>query len=203
MKRFFILSILLLACLVISCNSSDDDDDDENDTPADDDSDDDDNATDDDTSDDDDTVSETWTDEATGLVWQVDPPQEIMTWENAIAYCEDLDLSGFADWRMPTISELRSIVRGCPDTFIGGECGVTDECMDPDCRNNVCIGCDELQGPNEGCYLPAELKGSCEISESYFSILEYNIDAAWSIAFDRANVNGRTFTPGSFVRCVR
>jgi hypothetical protein len=33
-----------------------------------------------------------------------------MTWANAITLCEDLDLGGYSDWRLPDVYELPSIV---------------------------------------------------------------------------------------------
>lgn len=52
----------------------------------------------------------TVTDTTTGLMWQQDTPDNYMTWKNALSYCENLDLGGYTDWRLPTIKELRSIV---------------------------------------------------------------------------------------------
>ena len=51
----------------------------------------------------------TVTDGNTGLMWQQGEPGS-MNWEDAISYCEDLSLAGYADWRLPNIKELRSIV---------------------------------------------------------------------------------------------
>ena len=33
-----------------------------------------------------------------------------MSWENALAYCEGLNLAGQTDWRIPHIDELKSLV---------------------------------------------------------------------------------------------
>jgi hypothetical protein len=66
-------------------------------------------------------------DSATGLMWQ----KEIIkrkTWDEGKKYCKDLTLTGFSDWRLPTISELRTLVLGCPTSEIGGTCNVADDC---------------------------------------------------------------------------
>jgi hypothetical protein len=47
-------------------------------------------------------------DTATGLMWQKDPA-DTFTWEQALAYCENLTLAGYDDWRLPTWKELLSI----------------------------------------------------------------------------------------------
>ena len=48
------------------------------------------------------------TDNNTGLIWQQGEDGQ-KTWEDAIAYCEDLSLAGHTDWRLPNIKELESI----------------------------------------------------------------------------------------------
>jgi hypothetical protein len=53
----------------------------------------------------------TITDTATGLMWQQDTDVNTSYhWQGALAYCEDLDLAGHTDWRMPDKNELLSIV---------------------------------------------------------------------------------------------
>ena len=90
-----------------------------------------------------------WIDETSGLVWQ-DPPRDsvgtgVDFWA-AADYCAGL---GDGGWRLPDINELRSLIRGCPATELGGECAISDpECLDisnPACWNEI--------GPCEGCAL--------------------------------------------------
>ena len=52
----------------------------------------------------------TVTDTSTGLMWQRVGSPDIQTWEQALAYCEALDIGGYTDWRLPTIKELQSLV---------------------------------------------------------------------------------------------
>lgn len=51
------------------------------------------------------------TDNNTGLMWQDDAEAASVSdvWADAISYCENKDLGGYADWRMPNIRELLSI----------------------------------------------------------------------------------------------
>jgi hypothetical protein len=51
----------------------------------------------------------TVTDTSTGLMWQKASSSN-NTWEQALAYCEGLNLGGNTDWRLPTLKELRSLV---------------------------------------------------------------------------------------------
>lgn len=52
----------------------------------------------------------TVTDTLTGLMWQQNSWGITRTWEGALAYCEDLDLADYSDWRLPSVTELQSIV---------------------------------------------------------------------------------------------
>ncbi len=51
----------------------------------------------------------TVTDNNTELTWQVVPSDTQMTWDEAVEYCENLELGGYDDWRMPTLKEAFSI----------------------------------------------------------------------------------------------
>lgn len=51
----------------------------------------------------------TVTDLNTGLMWQEIPTTEGFDWNDAKEYCENLELGGYDDWRMPTAKELFSI----------------------------------------------------------------------------------------------
>ncbi len=49
-------------------------------------------------------------DDVTGLVWEKTPPDESGTWDDALSYCDTLDLGGYDDWRLPTRIELTSVL---------------------------------------------------------------------------------------------
>lgn len=51
----------------------------------------------------------TITDNVTGLIWQQVPNAAALTWEQALAYAENLSLGDATDWRLPNIKELQSI----------------------------------------------------------------------------------------------
>jgi hypothetical protein len=52
----------------------------------------------------------TVTDKNTGLMWQKDAPDDNMIWEEALAYCENLNLAFHNDWRLPNRNELQFLV---------------------------------------------------------------------------------------------
>jgi len=60
----------------------------------------------------------TITDLATDLTWMQGDSEGGMVWEDALAYCENLEYSGTDDWRLPNVKELQSIVdySRSPDT---------------------------------------------------------------------------------------
>jgi hypothetical protein len=50
-----------------------------------------------------------WTDPVTGLTWTKQDNGSDVNWNQAIAYCANLRLGGYTDWRLPTIDELQDI----------------------------------------------------------------------------------------------
>ena len=52
----------------------------------------------------------TITDKATGLVWQKTDSKTGMLWQDALNYCETLELVDKSNWRLPNAKELHSIV---------------------------------------------------------------------------------------------
>ena len=52
----------------------------------------------------------TVTDNATGLMWAQATAPDALVWRDALAWCENLALAGYSDWRLPTIKELESLM---------------------------------------------------------------------------------------------
>ena len=50
------------------------------------------------------------TDGITHLKWESRPRNAELTWEGAARYCESLELGGAADWRLPSVIELMSLI---------------------------------------------------------------------------------------------
>jgi hypothetical protein len=53
--------------------------------------------------------NQTITDNLTQLMWQKNPRQDSMTWEDALQYADTFQFAGYADWRLPNIKELESL----------------------------------------------------------------------------------------------
>lgn len=147
-----------------------------------------------------------WLDEETGLSWEEPPgaaqPGGGVSLSGAESYCEGLG----EGWRVPTISELRSLVRGCPATEPGGACAADDPtCLDnPDCLAG-CDGCAWQAGPGQdGCYWPTELSAdACADGRDYWSA-STDGDFAFHLAFDEARVSATLRSCDQYtVRCVK
>ncbi|MCZ7583388.1 MAG: DUF1566 domain-containing protein [Deltaproteobacteria bacterium] len=185
----FLILAVILACLTACENGNESDSDD-------------DAAVSDD--DDDDGV---WTDPTSGLMWQTD---ESHSSGSAETNCSDLTLAGFDDWRLPSISELRTLIRGCPTTQTGGACSVTDDCLEADCADDACTTCAAQEGPSNGCYGPAELPESCFLFASTSKVADADGDTyRWYVNFDSGSVvnfvecDGCKKSFSTYKRCVR
>jgi hypothetical protein len=109
-------------------------------------------------------------DPATGMCWQ-NPAEDIyVTGKRAQEqYCPN------RGWRIPTIYELMSLIRGCP---------VIESCknLPQDYTADQCWGCEDAigEGPDEGCYWDSALEGPCE---SYWSSDIYVADSKSLVVF--------------------
>lgn len=151
-------------------------------------------------------VSQTlvWYDQATNKMWQITPPAAAMAYATAINYCIDLTLAGFTDWHLASVNELRSIIRGCPATMTGGDCLITDMCLDwVKCYTAVCNGCVATKGPDAGCYWVKEMEGPCAIYWSSMPIENMTGNPDYGVNFSIAQVYGYHFWDAFAVRCVR
>ncbi len=144
-------------------------------------------------------AGETWTDTVNSLTWEVIGAEVNAMDFTAVTHCQNLTKAG-GGWRLPSIGELRTLVRGCAVTQAGGTCEVTDACKLPSCyAAAACDGCvSGGGGATGGCYWPAELLGACD--KPYTSNTSYPY---WAIDFKVASIkdvgNGIT----AYARCVR
>lgn len=129
-------------------------------------------------------------------------------WNGAGKYCVGLSEGGYSDWRLPDISELRTLIMNCPGTAAGGECGVveTDESGDPatsclsynECMNDACKGC-AFDENNPGQYSKFGDSGEFWSSSSRADLTSI----AWVVYFDRGYVYNSDKSNNFYVQCVR
>ncbi len=152
-------------------------------------------------------AGEVWTDPATGLMWQNGATVGATgyTLADAQTYCAGLSLGGYSDWRLPTLSELRSLLRGCPATATGGSCDATDSCLDSICANSPCKGCDHyFGGPGPGgAYWPPEITGA--LKWYWSSSPAAWAGSLWVVNFAYGEIHASAGGPSSLdgARCVR
>ena len=160
------------------------------------------------------------TDGSSTLLWQVNPKEtsdpdngpwspQYHRYDNPGStpddVCAALALCGFSDWKVPTISELRSLDRGCPSNVTGGACGVTDTCLGTSCDVG-CTICDNMGGPgSQGCYWPEGINGPCNMywsSSVYFDSVRQSYRYR-QVGFADGSIGSCDASDGGYVRCVR
>ena len=131
-----------------------------------------------------------------GLRWSNKSTNE-MNWSDAKNYCKSLEEDGYSDWRLPTISELRTLIKNCPATEAGGACKVTDSCLSVHkCGNDICKGCNRFE---DGRYSKF---GDTTWLWSSSELSDYT-DAACFVYFYFGSVRANPKDYKSEVRCVR
>ena len=149
----------------------------------------------------------------TDFMWQRQQSTENMNQPAAVGYCEQLSLADYDDWRLPSLSELKTLIVGCRSGT--DACRANDNCLSMGCSydgDEDNCSCKEYKGPGEkGYYWKKGIwKGGDEL---YFWTSSLRSDeaesnkapvAAWSISFYDALVySSMSLMNGGQVRCVR
>ena len=147
-------------------------------------------------------ITPTWTDPNSGLEWQNPPADSTKNWSAAKQYCDSLSLDS-GGWHLPTIGELRTLIRGCPNTQTGGTCSVEEGvCLEMSCLTDSCNGCGWYNGPGNGCFWLDVMEGSCFIFWSSSPVSDNSL--AWIVAFQTGDVTAAVASADDgYARCVR
>ena len=135
-----------------------------------------------------------WSEKYSGLKWQA-----------AVDHCNSLNSSNYggfsSGWHLPTISELRTLVKNCSDTQMpGGSCGVRDDdevvCLSSSCQGADCYTCpyDSTGGHSKfgetGYFWSSSAKSG---SSGY----------AWLVLFSHGTVHDSGKSVENDIHCVR
>ncbi|HOW50519.1 MAG TPA: DUF1566 domain-containing protein [bacterium] len=139
----------------------------------------------------------------TSLMWQRGSGGT-KKYDDAIRYCEKLSLGGYHDWRLPSISELKTLIVGCQSGTYA--CGVNDDCLsNSPCYSDACF-CLAGKGPGEGGHYWQKGVWLRQESDSWFlSSSIISGDSAWSVEFLTGSLlfSLRNQSTVFSVRCVR
>lgn len=144
------------------------------------------------------------------LVWENSPityyeeEPVLMSWDEARAHCDQLELGGYTDWRLPSISELRGLVEGCAWVETEGGCNIHDDYTDLFGADDDCTeGCPTTVGPvMYGCYWPEEVDGPCG---AYWSSTAATGAGTghWGVWFGSGQVGSGIESVRLYGKCVR
>ena len=139
------------------------------------------------------------------LIWS-DRSSSNMNWQSAINYCQNLNEGGHSDWRLPTISELKTTIQNCHSG--GSSCRVSDTCVSIiSCYSRENCRCDRRinnggyysrLGDTDGVWLWS----SITTMEAKQRKLGYS-DAAWGVDFLYGDLDAGDKLMNFYVRCVR
>jgi len=160
-------------------------------------------------------------DDASGLCWQdpqragFDMADPGLVASEAARYCEELELGGYDDWRLPDSNELRGLIAGNPATESGGQCKLTIGGKRNETLFRACEGGEPGNGPGAaGCYLHPELTGSCtkpgpayatQYLEHWAANRPSDDAEGWQayVSFDRGALGYNHNNSAGDARCVR
>ena len=148
------------------------------------------------------------------LIWS-DRSRNEMDWSRAKQYCENLTESGFDDWRLPNIDELRTTIKNCSKIETDGECKVSEKsgCLSWNpCRKKDSCDCIKSKGVysklgDDGVWLVSSSPDSGSHREDYPCLwgVSFHADKGYKdqVFIDYScrfwNASGELY----YVRCVR
>ncbi|MBP5591992.1 DUF1566 domain-containing protein [bacterium] len=119
-------------------------------------------------------------------------------WEPAKAYCENLDYAGHTDWRLPNISELKTLVTGCAKT---NECAITADCAEYTSCHGDSTAC--KNGCSNGNYLSIGVSQQIDFPYWTSNNDPTKTNRVWAINFMTGVVFYSYDTANHYARCVR
>ena len=120
-----------------------------------------------------------------------------MSYADAALYCRNLSEGGVRNWRLPTISELRTLIQNCTATETEGSCGITDNCLSNECRDTTCGGC--LSDTS----IQYSKLGDDQYSLRSSSTVSDNASEVWFISFYRGYIGKQSKYDSCYIRCVK
>jgi len=123
-----------------------------------------------------------------------------MPLDEAIEYCEKLKECGYSDWKLPTISDLRTLIKNCPGSQTGGACAVSDpdHLSSDDWNENDCR-CEYME--NNGGYY-SKLGDDDKVRLWSSSALSDHSNY-WYVSFFSGYITNAGMDYSHYVRCVR
>lgn len=145
-----------------------------------------------------------------GKLWWSPKTADPMNWLSALNYCEDLNKCEHSDWHLPTIDELKTLLKWRRES----QCKVsdTDNCLSfTDCWtcSSCCHDC-TLGGGGECNYSSYYYDGRYSKLDDSGSLWSSSVPteythSAWTVNFNAAQVynKSKSNTTEVYVRCVR
>ena len=129
-----------------------------------------------------------------------------MNFTDAQTHCENLTDKGYTDWRLPTISELRTLILDCDTTKMpGGTCNLREDselvCLsvssDECAAIPTCNSCGNTAGTHSKFGETSWIWSSSAVAD------ENMAGQIFSVNFRNAGINFQVDTNTNAVRCVR
>lgn len=136
----------------------------------------------------------------TGLAWQKTISNKKMNYTLARQYCNTLSYGNSSGWQLPSISELKTILKGC-----GSKCAVSEDCLTEGCMLSKCY-CTMRNGPGEnGFYWEKGVWETASGSNEFWSssIQTDATDNGWVVNFETGLIDNNMRRKEYYVRCVR
>jgi serine/threonine protein kinase len=128
-----------------------------------------------------------------GLMWTSSEHVPHMNWTLAGEYCQDLELGGKSDWRLPTKEELLATVDSCGGTSVQYSDNNWSSIKDKNLVNSS----------YQSCYKNKGFKAGSSYWSSTSTSISGDTDYAWIAYFNYGYVNRFTKRGSNSVRCVR